>query len=102
MSKEELLKIAKEDTPQSVQIPHNWSGVIAWLLGKFGVGGIFMAMVAMLYVDLKASNERFARITEANIAVMTALVQRIDVSHSQVNEMRDTVRRIESHISNRQ
>lgn len=102
MSKEELLKIAKEDTPQSVQIPHNWSGVIAWLAGKYGVGGIFMAMVAMLYVDLKASNERFARITEANVAAITALVQRIDQSLANVESMRETVRRIEEHSIRKQ
>lgn len=96
MSKDEIHAAASETTPDYVQIPHSWSGLVFWAVGKWGVGAIFMGMVWFLYADLKASNERFAKLTEANVAAITALAQRIDNAHEKVSDMRETIRRIES------
>jgi len=98
MSKEQLHTIATEDLPD---LPKSWPAIFAWLVGKWGVGAIFMAMLVPVYLDLKSSNERFAKLSEANVQAIMTLSQRIDESHNNVGTMQETVRRIESAINER-
>lgn len=99
MSKDELHAHAQQSTPDFVQIPNSWAGLMFWAVGKWGVGAIFMGMVWFLYTDLKAANERFAKLTEANVAAITALAQRIDSGHEKIGDMKETIRRIETALS---
>lgn len=63
--------IAQSNTPSGVEVPHTWTGIVVWAVGKFGIGIIGFIAIVPLYLDLKASNERFAKITEANIQAIT-------------------------------
>jgi len=100
MSKTEIIGYAKSDTPEDVHIPPTWAGVGAWLLGRYGVGALFMGMVFFLYQDLKAANERYSAISETTARTLQTLIGRIDESCGRVDEMRETIRRIEAAANN--
>lgn len=58
-----LNEIARNDTPQVVQVPDTWSGLIVWAIGRFGgiVVATFIACyaAAVLYKDNTTRNEKF-------------------------------------------
>lgn len=95
MSQDELHSLAEKDTPPHVDVPNSWPGLACWMVGKFGVGAIFMAMVYFLYVDLKSSNERFARLTEANITAFQGLASRIDSHKEKFESIAQSIKRID-------
>jgi hypothetical protein len=86
-----IYTMANKTTPPDVTVPETWTGVIVWALGKWGVGAVFMVMVYFLYLDLRASNDRFARLVEANTTAIHAFAQQVSENHSKVNEMKSTV-----------
>jgi hypothetical protein len=96
MSKTEILGIAKDDTPDHVEIPPTWAGVGVWLLGKYGVGAIFMGMVLFLYHDLTNVLERYYQMSDRTVRTLESMIGRMDQSAARVEEMRETVRRIET------
>lgn len=93
MSKDQLHELAQAEIPE---IPKTWPAIIAFLVGKWGVGAIFGAMLVPVYLDLKASNERFAKLSEANVQAIMTLSQRIERGQDNVATMQETVRRIEA------
>ena len=99
MSKDELHAIAEQDTPEHVEVPNTWPGLAVWLVGKFGVGAIFMFMVWFLYQDLKVSNERFSKVTEANTTAFQMLIQRIEGHKDKFDAVVETLHRIETTVS---
>lgn len=73
MSKEELVEIANDDTPQGVRVPNSWAGLLSWLTIRFGVSIIFAAifgiMTRQVYNDLRADQHRLlAAYLEATVA----------------------------------
>jgi len=99
MSKDELHALAENDTPEHVDVPNSWPGMACWMVGRFGVGAIFMGMVYFLYADLKASNERFSKLTEANITAFQALTSRIEGHKDKFEAVVETLHRIETTVS---
>ncbi len=85
--------MAQNDTPDDVIIPKNWSGIAMWMLGKWGVGAVFLGMVWFLYQDLRESNKQFAAVAQANVAAMTTLVAKLEANQ-------DTMRRVEQAVAN--
>lgn len=96
MSKEELHNAAQLDTPAAVQVPQNWCGIIVWAVGKWGVGGIFLAMLVPVYMDLKQSNERFAEIASSTARAVDALAIKIETSNTTIQRLDDAIRRLET------
>ena len=96
MSADDLHEIADQSTPESVEIPKSYTGLVVWAIGKWGIGVVFAAFLIPVYQDLKASNQRLADISQANVQVLTALAQKIDSTNQQVQRMDDSIRRIES------
>ena len=95
MSKDELHSIAVNSTPEVVNIPSSWGGLVVWAAGKWGVGVIFLMMLVPVYADLKESNRQIAELSRANVQVLTALAQKIDDSNQRIARLDDALRRIE-------
>jgi hypothetical protein len=93
---ENLHQVAAASTPQGVEIPKTYTGLIVWAIGKWGIGIVFAAFLIPVYQDLKASNQRLADISQANVQVLTALATKIDATNQQVQRMDDSIRRIEA------
>jgi hypothetical protein len=96
MTTENLHQVAAATTPESVEIPKTYTGLIVWAVGKWGIGIIFAAFLVPVYQDLKASNQRLADISQANVQVLTALAQKIETTNHQVQRMDDSIRRLEA------
>jgi hypothetical protein len=62
MSKEQLVEMANSDTPNGVDFPSNWPGILAWVLGRFGLGVgvaiVFGWFTVRVYEDLQRQNDR--------------------------------------------
>lgn len=99
MSKEEIRTTASQTLPAGVQIPASWGGLIVWAVGKWGTGAVFLCLLVPVYMDLKASNERFAEIAQASARATDALATKIEISNSAILRLDDAIRRIESHNS---
>jgi len=97
MTTENLHQLASATTPENVEIPKSYAGLIVWAIGKWGIGIVFAAFLVPVYQDLKASNQRLADISHANVQVLTALAQKIDATNQQVQRMDDSLRRLENH-----
>lgn len=95
MSKEELHELAKSTTPEQVNIPATWGGLLVWAAGKWGVGIVFLVLLVPVYQDLKESNKQIAELSRANVQVLTALAQKIDDSNLRITRLDDAMRRIE-------
>jgi hypothetical protein len=89
MSKTQLVEIANNDTPQAVQVPSNWPGILAWVLGRFGLGvgvaAVFGWFTVRVYEDLQRQNER----------VLDAFRQQTISSGEHVHAIRELSKRIE-------
>ncbi len=52
-----LHQVAQSDTPSTVDVPNTTTGLVLWLVGRFG-GGVLIAVVAVyglnqVYADLR-------------------------------------------------
>ena len=81
------------------EVPNTWPALVIWALTKWGIGVLGFAMLVPVYMDLKVSNERFARVLEANVAAIQNLANRIEQAHDNVGTMSDTIRRMEAGIT---
>ena len=71
MTTENLHQFASDATPSTVEIPKTYTGLIIWAVGKWGIGIVFAAFLIPVYSDLKASNQRLADISQANVQILT-------------------------------
>ncbi len=62
-----LHRIAQSDTPQMVDVPETWSGLIVWALGRFGGIVVATAFLAYAWHD---GNESHKRQTERLITLL--------------------------------
>ena len=91
-------KVADENSPEYVSIPETWGGLLVWAAGKWGVGIVFAAMLVPVYSDLKASNQRLADISKANVEVLTALAQDVKTGNERTSRLEEAIRRLDDHI----
>lgn len=98
MSKEELHEIAVASTPEHVNIPETWGGLLVWAIGKWGVGVVFAAMLVPVYADLKASNQQVAEISKANIIILTQLSAQIEDASSRTTRVEEAIRELNRHV----
>jgi hypothetical protein len=93
---DQLHTIATNSTPQSVEVPKTYAGLIVWAVGKWGIGIVFAAFLVPVYQDLKASNQRVADITQASVQAITALASKIESTNAHVQRIDESIRRLES------
>ena len=96
MSADDLHEVAQSSTPASVEVPNTYFGLVVWAIGKWGAGALFAAFLIPVYQDLKASNQRLADISQANVQVLTALATKVDNSVQQSQRVEDALRRLET------
>jgi hypothetical protein len=80
-------------------IPNTWPALAVWACTKWGIGILGFALLIPVYYDLRASNERFAKLAEANVSAIQTLANRIDKAHENVGTMSETIRRMEAGIT---
>jgi hypothetical protein len=95
MTTENFHQMAVATTPENVDIPKSYTGLIVWAVGKWGIGVVFALFLVPVYQDLKASNQRLADISKANVEVLTALAQKIESTNQQMQRIDDSIRRLE-------
>jgi hypothetical protein len=93
---DQLHTLATNSTPQSVEVPKTYAGLIVWAVGKWGIGIVFAAFLVPVYQDLKASNQRVADITQASVQAITALASKIESTNAHVQRIDESIRRLES------
>jgi hypothetical protein len=89
MSKTQLVKIANNDTPEAIEVPGNWPGILAWVIGRFGLGvgvaAVFGWFTVRVYEDLQRQNDR----------ILDAFRQQTVSNAEHVHAIRELSRRIE-------
>jgi hypothetical protein len=96
MSKDDLHTFASDSTPQSVEIPKTYAGLLVWAVGKWGIGILFAVFLVPVYQDLKASNQRVADVIQSTVQVLTSLSEKVEKGNQDIHRLDDAVRRIES------
>ena len=77
MSSETLHAIAQNDTPEAVNVPKDFNGLIVWAIGRFG-GGLLMAMacawaLSKVYEDHAKQTDRMMTLLESRAATDSQL-----------------------------
>lgn len=88
---EKLHEYAENNTPQSVHVPNNWPGLIAWSAGRFGSAIIWAGVACyglfIVYTDLKGLNDK----------VLTAFIQQTETNSKLVTTVNELSRAIDSY-----
>lgn len=93
--------MTKQTTPAR-PTPTGLVSLVWSLLDRYGMSVAGFIIVVPVYLDLKASTERFACLVESNIRTNSAVIAQIEKAHDKVGTMGDTIRRIEIGITNLQ
>lgn len=87
----QLARMVNADTPQGVYVPSQWTGIILWALGRFGIGIVFVYAAWMIYQDNKAltervikSNERWAEVQANTVQAMQSLKSAVDMNSAEI------------------
>ena len=100
--KQALHLMAKRDTPEIVEVPETWPGIIAWLIGRFGVGVLgfgllyivyqdFMATHKDFYKDIKARDERIVAAFEKSVNAQSESNSILKLIEHNQKEINDTI-----------
>lgn len=89
---------AQEPAPE---IPKTMQALFALMYQRLGTGAVFLAMVLWLYNDGKAKDERYAKQSEATVTAILTIANSVEKATTQVQQMQDAVRRIESGIADK-
>lgn len=87
MSKDELHEIAHHDTPDEVSVPNTWPALAVWAVGRFGIGIVFLAMLVLVYKDLRDSSNVMVEVVRANSTAIEALAHRTEQTNQKVDRI---------------
>lgn len=69
MSTDTVHTVAQRDTPDWVDVPNNWRGLLIWAVVRFGPGMLFAVIMgwflSVVYTDQKVTSERLLVLLEA-------------------------------------
>lgn len=93
-----LREIAQRDTPQAVDVPSTWAGLIVWASARFGVGIIFAAVFGYatreVYRDGKARQDQLMQyVVERNVTDSKRAVSDAQLAQS-LSQMSDAVAKL--------
>ena len=91
MSTTSLHNFAQQDTPNVVDVPKSWRGLIVWAVGRFG-GGILMAMACgwalmRVYDDHALQTRQLMTILEQRARVDAEMTLAVNQLRSAVQEV---------------
>jgi hypothetical protein len=86
---DKLHTFAEHDTPSEIRVPEGWPGIIAWMLGRFGVGAVFAAVcmwgMSRVYQDQReltqqvlVSFNKQTEVTMRNSAAIDSLTRAVE------------------------
>lgn len=82
MSQDELHRIANHDTPEPIQVPNTWQGLVVWALARFGVGigvaAVFGWGIVHVYTDMRADRQELLAAYKDAIQVMQSVAIKIE------------------------
>ena len=91
MSQDELHHIATRDTPEAIQVPNTWQGLIVWALARFGVGiavaGVFGWGIVHVYADMRADREQLLDAYKDAISVMQSVATKLEDQTEAIKEI---------------
>jgi hypothetical protein len=91
MSQDELHAIANRETPEPVEVPNTWQGLIVWALAKFGSGlvvaGVFGWGIVHVYSDMRADRLQLLDAYKDAIIVMQSVAAKLDAQTDAIEEI---------------
>jgi Holliday junction resolvasome RuvABC endonuclease subunit len=79
MSQDEIHHVAKNDTPEGVQVPNTFAGLVMWAVGRFGGAAIIAIAAAYalikIYTDMQVQNAQMIGDQKAVNAVVVEMVR---------------------------
>jgi hypothetical protein len=91
MSQDELHRLANADTPEPIQVPNTWQGLIVWALARFGVGiavaGVFGWGIVHVYSDMRADREQLLGAYKDAIQVMQSVAQKLEAQTDAIEDL---------------
>lgn len=85
----QLTRMVNNDTPQGVYVPSQWTGIILWALGRFGIGIVFVYAAWMIYQDNKILTERLMAMTEKNMELQTKHIQVVESLNVEIRDLKN-------------
>lgn len=70
MSRDDFHQAANCDVPRNVAVPNTMSALIIWAAGRWGIGIVFAAATAFVYVDLKEERKTTLDLLEKTHAII--------------------------------
>lgn len=91
MSQEELHALANRDTPEPIQVPNTWQGLVVWALARFGVGiavaGVFGWGIVHVYADMRADRAQLLDAYKDAIQVMQSVATKLEAQTDAIEDM---------------
>jgi hypothetical protein len=92
MSRDELHSIATRDTPDAIEVPNTWQGLIVWALARFGVGiavaGVFGWGIVHVYQDMRSDREQLLNAYLDAIQVMQSVSTKLEAQTDAIEALR--------------
>lgn len=99
MSQDEIHDVAKRDTPEGIQVPNTFAGLVTWAVGRFGgsaiiAGGAAYALIK-IYTDMQVQSVQMVGDQKAVNAVVVEMVRETtkatSASAEAISELSDAV-----------
>ena len=91
MSQDELHRIATHDTPDPIQVPNTWQGLVVWACARFGVGiavaGVFGWGIVHVYSDMRADREQLLDAYLDAIQVMQSVASKLEAQTDAIEDL---------------
>lgn len=92
MSQDEIHSIATRDTPEQIEVPNTWQGLVVWALARFGVGiavaGVFGWGIVHVYADMRSDREQLLEAYKDAIQVMQSVATKLEAQTDAIEELR--------------
>lgn len=79
--KDALVRVANDDSPETINIPNTWAGIAAWLVARLGIGLVIAAVFGFatksIYMDMRADRAELMKAYVDNTVAMNALANQI-------------------------
>jgi cell division protein FtsB len=91
MSQDELHHIASRDTPDQIDVPNTWQGLVVWALARFGVGiavaAVFGWGIVHVYADMRADREQLLDAYKDAITVMQSVAAKLEAQTEAIEDI---------------
>lgn len=90
MSKEELHKVAQNDSPSYVDLPKSWPGILAWVTVRLGPWAVIALVcgwaTSVVYTHQREDQLALLQAYRANITAMDAFTSQLKSMQESIDE----------------